>query len=298
MAKEAQRQRVRARSAEPGAPREAGPRPETDVAAPGGARGARAEAAPEPAPAGGPGARDDHGRRIRRAFSEIAPRYDLLNHLLSLNIDRIWRRRAVDRLGWERAPEGLYLDSCAGTLDLGVELARRPGFRGTVIACDFARAMLERGRWKLAGLPVRPACADALRMPFPDGVFDGAMVAFGLRNLADAQAGLEEFARVLKPEARLVVLEFTLPASPLVRGLYLVYFRRVLPLVGRVISGHPWAYSYLPASVLDFPGPVALAERMVAAGFSGTRWELLLGGIAAIHTGRRAGGRGLAVRDP
>lgn len=228
-----------------------------------------------------------HARRIRRAFSEIAPRYDLLNHLLSLNIDRSWRRRAVEVLGWERVPGGLYLDLCAGTFDLSVALAARSGFHGRVVACDFAQAMLVRGRRKLAGLAVRPVCADALRLPFPDATFDGAMVAFGVRNLADMGAGLEELARVLRPGGGLAILEFSVPPNPLLRGLYLVYFRRLLPVVGRVVSGHPWAYSYLPASVLEFPGPRGLAERMAAAGFVEVTWELLCGGIAAIHTGRR-----------
>lgn len=241
--------------------------------------------------------RPEHARRIRRAFSEIAPRYDLLNHLLSLNVDRAWRRRAVDRLAWARAPNGLYLDNCAGTLDLSVELAARTGFHGKVIACDFAQPMLERGRPKLVGLSVTPLCSDALRLPFPDAAFDGAMVAFGVRNLADLDAGLSEFARVLQPGARLVILEFTLPPNPVVRRLYLAYFRRVLPLVGRAVSGHPWAYSYLPASVLDFPGPAALAERMRREGFTDVRWELLWRGIAAIHVGKRVSGENLSRRE-
>src|SRR5688572_25404033 len=137
-------------------------------------------------------AREEKAAAVRRMFSSIAPRYDLLNHLLSANVDRVWRRRAVDRLGWERAPEGTYLDNCAGTLDLAVELARRGGFRGRVVGSDFTYAMLERGTGKLAKLPVEPACADALTLPFADASFDGATVGFGVRNLADLDAGLRE----------------------------------------------------------------------------------------------------------
>src|SRR5215213_11092743 len=119
-------------------------------------------------------AQGEKAAAVRRMFGSIAPRYDLLNHLLSANVDRVWRRRAVDRLGWERAPAGTYLDNCAGTLDLAVELARRGGFRGRVVGSDFTYAMLERGTPKLDAMPVGPACADALTLPFGDAAFDGA----------------------------------------------------------------------------------------------------------------------------
>ncbi len=224
---------------------------------------------------------------VRRMFSSIAPRYDLLNHVLSLNVDRLWRRRAVDRLGWERAPGGTYLDNCAGTLDLAVELARRAGFRGRVVGSDFTFAMLERGTGKLAALPVEPACADALTLPFGDGTFDGATVGFGVRNLADLDAGLAEMARVLKPGARLVILEFTTPGWQPFRGLYFFYFLKVLPLVGQMVSKHSSAYTYLPESVMSFPEPPELARRMEAAGFGGVKWETLSGGIAALHHGTK-----------
>lgn len=230
---------------------------------------------------------EEKAAHVRRMFSSIAPRYDLLNHLLSLNVDRLWRRRAVDRLGWERAPGGLYLDNCAGTLDLAVELARRPAFRGRVVGSDFTFAMLERGAPKTERLAVAPACADALRLPFADAAFDGATVGFGVRNLADLDAGLREMARVLKPGARLVILEFTTPRWQPFRGLYLFYFRHLLPAVGRMVSKHGSAYSYLPESVLAFPEPPELAARMEAAGFGEVAWETLTGGIAAIHRGTR-----------
>ena len=232
-------------------------------------------------------ASEEKAAAVRRMFSSIAPRYDLLNHLLSANIDRVWRRRAVDRLGWERAPEGTYLDNCAGTLDLAVELAGREGFRGRVVGSDFTYPMLERGAPKLARLPIEPACADALQLPFPDRRFDGATVGFGVRNLADLDAGLREMARVLKPGARLVILEFTTPGWQPFRALYLGYFLRVLPLVGRLVSRHSTAYTYLPESVRQFPEPPELAARMRAAGFDGVEWKTLTGGIAALHWGVR-----------
>lgn len=228
---------------------------------------------------------DDREVQVKRIFSEIAPRYDLLNHLLSAGVDRSWRTRAVDRLGWEAHPGGTYLDACAGTFDLSVELADREEFSGTVVASDFARPMLVEGGEKLAGRPVLPVCGDALRLPFPDRSFHGAMVAFGVRNLADLEGGLSELWRVLRPGGRLVILEFTLPPNPLVRAGYLFYFTRILPLLGRIVSGHPWAYSYLPASVREFPEPPVLGSLLEEAGFRRAEWELLTLGIAAVHVG-------------
>lgn len=225
----------------------------------------------------------ERGRQVRRLFSEIAPRYDLLNHVLSLNVDRNWRRKAVDALAWKERPAGRFLDACAGTFDLSLELARRPRFRGRVIGSDFALPMLVRGAGKLARAPVSPLCADALRLPFPDASFDGITVGFGVRNLADLDQGFAELRRVLRPGARLVVLEFTTPPNALLRGLYLFYFHRVLPRLGRWVSGHPWAYTYLPASVESFPAPDELAQRLRQAGFERARWSLLTGGIAALH---------------
>ncbi|HTY05563.1 MAG TPA: ubiquinone/menaquinone biosynthesis methyltransferase [Gemmatimonadales bacterium] len=222
---------------------------------------------------------------VRGMFAAIAPRYDLLNHLLSFNVDRRWRRRAVRRLGWERRPDGLYLDLCAGTLDLAATLARADGFRGRIIGADFAIPMLARGRAKSAR--VRPVGADALELPFPDGEFDGALVGFGVRNLADLDSGLAEAARVLKPGSRLVVLEFTTPRFAPLRAAYLFYFRRLLPLIGRAVSKHTDAYTYLPESVLNFPSPDGLARRLEAAGFHDVDFDLLSGGICALHYGTR-----------
>lgn len=230
---------------------------------------------------------EEKAAHVRRMFSSIAPRYDLLNHLLSLNIDTSWRRRAVDVLDWERAPDGTYLDNCAGTLDLACELARRPGFRGRVTGSDFTLAMLQGGQHKIRTAPVDPVCADALALPYKDASFDGATVGFGVRNLADLNAGLREMARVLKPGARLVILEFTTPNWQPFRGLYFLYFRRILPAIGSLVSRHGSAYSYLPESVLQFPEPPRLAGMMEEAGFANVGFRRLTGGIAALHWGER-----------
>jgi len=229
----------------------------------------------------------DKRRYVREMFAAIAPRYDLLNHLLSLNIDRAWRRLAVDRLAWEGHARGLFLDACAGTLDLAAELAGRPGFAGRVVGADFAPPMLRLGVAKVGRGQVRAAAADALELPFRDEVFEGATVGFGMRNLADLDGGLRELRRVLRRGARLVILDFTTPPSAPVRALYLFYFRRVLPVIGRLVSGHPTAYAYLPASVEQFPAPEVLARRMAEAGFDDCGYRLLTGGIAAIHWGKR-----------
>ncbi len=223
--------------------------------------------------------------QVRRIFSEIAPRYDLLNHVLSFNIDRVWRKAAVRRLGWERASSGTYLDACAGTFDLSLALASRKGFCGRVVASDFAHPMLVQGAPKIAAAPVAAVCGDSLRLPFADDTFHGATVGFGVRNLADVRSGLVELRRVLRPGARLVVLEFTTPPNPVIRAGYHFYFRRVLPVVGRVVSGHPWAYTYLPESVKEFPGPDDFASLFREVGFGEVGWKLLTGGIAAVHWG-------------
>jgi len=238
------------------------------------------------APAGAAEPSAGKRRYVREMFSSIAPTYDFLNHLLSLNIDRAWRDRALRCLGWEARPEGRYLDACAGTLDFAAALVRRPGFRGTVVGADFAIPMLRLGSRKADGRVLR-AGSDALVLPFADGTFDGAFVGFGVRNLADLDAGLVELRRVLRAGARLVILDFGMPAFAPLRALYLFYFRRVLPLVGRLVSGHPTAYVYLPSSVMEFPAPAALRARMEGAGFRECGWRLLTGGITAVHWGER-----------
>src|SRR5688500_16909027 len=226
---------------------------------------------------------------VRRIFSEIAPRYDLLNHLLSAGIDRRWRARAIAALAWTDRPTGTYLDLCAGTLDVAARLAREPDFSGLVVGADFAEPMLRAGSAKAPRARVAPVVSDALALPMRDASVSGAVVAFGARNLANLDDGLREVARVLQPGGRFVILEFSTPRLPLVRTVYRFYFHRVLPAIGRVVSGHPTAYHYLPESVDRFPEAAQLADRMRAAGFSDVRWTALSFGIAALHIGQRAG---------
>ena len=222
---------------------------------------------------------------VREIFEAIAPTYDRLNRIISLRLDQRWRRHAVGRLSWERLPEGIYLDLCAGTLDFGATLARRPGFRGRIVGADFVPAMLRLGRGKAAR--VTPVGADALELPFGDAAFDGAMLGWGLRNLVDLDAGLTEAARVLRPGARLVILDMALPPARWLRTLYQFYFRRVLPRIGRLISRHATAYTWLPASTQAFPEPPELARRMVAQGFTEVSYALFMGGVCGMHVGTR-----------
>ena len=224
---------------------------------------------------------------VREVFTAIAPTYDRLNHIISLRFDLRWRRYAVARLDWERVPEGIYLDLCAGTLDFAAALATRPGFHGRVIGADFVRDMLSRGRTKAPRL--EPVSADALELPFPDAAFDGAMVGWGIRNLVDIDTGLAEVSRVLQPGARLVILEMTMPPRPGFRRIYQLYFRRVLPWIGRRISKHTTAYDWLPESTQAFPSPEELARRLAANGFEKVWFQRLLGGVCALHVATRSG---------
>lgn len=224
---------------------------------------------------------------VQQIFSEIAPRYDLLNHVLSMNIDKAWRRRALEALAWREAPQGRYLDLCAGTLDVGTQLVRQAGFGGYVMAADFAEPMLRMGDGKAPRTALGPVAADALQLPVADAVFDGAIVAFGIRNVAALDAGLREVHRTLRPGARFVILEFSTPRHAVMRAGYQFYFHAVLPAIGRLVSGHRTAYSYLPKSVQHFPVEEELASRMTGAGFRDVRWTPLSFGIAAIHVGTK-----------
>jgi demethylmenaquinone methyltransferase/2-methoxy-6-polyprenyl-1,4-benzoquinol methylase len=180
----------------------------------------------------------------------------------------------------------MYLDLCAGTLDFGAMLAGRRGFRGRIIGADFVARMLRLGRNKSPRLA--PVAADALALPFPDRTFDGAMVGWGARNLMDLDSGLREAARVLKPGARVVILEMSLPPNPGLRRLFLFYFDRVLPWIGRLISKHTSAYTWLPESTRTFPAPAELVRRLERAGFVEVGYRLHMGGVTALHVGTKA----------
>lgn len=222
---------------------------------------------------------------MRDLFSAIAPTYDRLNRIMSLRLDLRWRRIAVDRLDWQRAPEGTYLDLCAGTLDFAVALAARPGFRGRIVAADFAQPMLEHGRHKTER--AAPVTSDALALPFRTAAFDGAMMGWGARNLPDLDAGLAEAARVLAPGARLVILEMATPSRQPLRAMYLTYFERVLPVLGRLISKHRSAYTWLPASARAFPSPESFAQRLRQAGFDAVSFSRFMGGVITLHVATR-----------
>lgn len=225
---------------------------------------------------------------VQQMFGDIAPRYDLLNRVLSLGIDRAWRRKALEALSWRDKPRGAYLDLCAGTLDVGATLIGERGFEGFVVGADFALPMLQHGKGKAPAARLAPVGADALSLPLQAASLDGAIVAFGIRNVADLDAGLREVRRVLRPGARFVILEFSTPRNALVKAGYLSYFHRVLPLVGKLVSGHGSAYTYLPMSVEQFPAEEKLADKLREAGFSSVSWSRLTFGIAAIHVGRAA----------
>lgn len=201
-----------------------------------------------------------------------------------MNIDRSWRRAAVDALGWEAAPDGRYLDLCCGTMDLTAELASRKGFGGRVIGADFVVPMLKLGRQKMV---LDAVGADALSTPFRDKLFDGCTVGFGVRNLTDLAGGILEMARVLKPGARMVILEFCTPLFFPMRVAYMSYFKLVLPVIGRLVSRHSTAYTYLPESVLNFPSPDQLSQQIGSLGFKDVGYRRLTMGIAAVHWGTR-----------
>jgi demethylmenaquinone methyltransferase/2-methoxy-6-polyprenyl-1,4-benzoquinol methylase len=238
---------------------------------------------------------DKTGRAVQEMFAGVAPRYDLLNHLLSGALDVLWRRRSARALGLGRGAR--VLDLCSGTGDQAVAVGRR-GAR--VAAADFCLPMLALSRPKFARLRRRgegrgggtaaPLAADALRLPFADRGFDGATVSFGLRNVADLGRGLAELARVTAPGGRVAILEFALPRLAPVRAVYLFYFRRVLPAIGRLLSARGSAYSYLPASVMEFPQRDDLCAALRAAGFGAATWCDLALGTVCLYLGEKEEG--------
>ena len=248
------------------------------------------------------GAVDEAGaaRAVQQMFNSIAPRYDLLNHVLSANIDRLWWWRTARTFRDLLAdPDASVLDICCGTGDMTMALLkhRTRGAR-PILAADFAHGMLSRGTQKFGGPGVGRRTAgepyaigieaDALHLPLRSASLDLIVTAFGFRNLANYEAGLREFARVLKPGGQLGILDFSEPGG-LIGKAYAVYFRRVLPAIGRMICGRDGPYSYLPASVEKFPPPAEMLELMRANGYNQCAWQPYTFGIAGLYT---------AVRDP
>lgn len=221
-------------------------------------------------------------------FDAIAPRYDLLNHVLSANVDRLWWRRAARRFRETLAdPDAAVLDICCGTGDMTMALLKhRPAGARPILAADFSRNMLARGARKFANAGAVPIEADALHLPLRSASLDLIVSAFGFRNLANYEAGLREFHRVLKPGGQLGILEFSEPGGVIGKA-YAVYFRRVLPAIGRAICGKAGAYNYLPASVGNFPPPTEMLGLMAATGYTQCVWAPYTFGIAGLYTARR-----------
>ncbi len=225
---------------------------------------------------------------VREMFTAIAPRYDLLNHLLSMNVDRLWWRRTARTFAHVLArPEAQVLDLCCGTGDMALALGRQAGAaRPAILGVDFSHAMLRLARGKFAGKNITALEADALQLPFPDARFDLVVSSFGFRNLANYDAGLREIHRVLAEGGEAGILDFGEPRG-LLGGFYGFYFRHILPRVGTLISGVCGPYQYLPASVARFPAPEEMLERMRAAGFTAVSWTPYTFGIAGLFRGAR-----------
>jgi demethylmenaquinone methyltransferase / 2-methoxy-6-polyprenyl-1,4-benzoquinol methylase len=231
-----------------------------------------------------------HARAVREMFSGIAGRYDLLNHVLSVNIDKRWRRIVREKLGTVLDdPTAVVLDVACGTGDLSLELKKNAKAR--IIGSDFCHPMLAIAKDKTgeARELIPYVEGDAMRLPFADSTFNAVTIAFGLRNLSNFRDGLTELGRILKPGGKLAVLEFSSPVVPGFRGLFNFYFTKILPRIGGIVSGSQGAYEYLPDSVSKFPDQKKLVELMKSTGFASVEYVNLTGGIAAIHSGVKRG---------
>jgi demethylmenaquinone methyltransferase/2-methoxy-6-polyprenyl-1,4-benzoquinol methylase len=233
---------------------------------------------------------DKSGERVQRMFGEIAPYYDRMNHLLSLNVDRYWRWWTVNKI--QPVPGEPILDVCTGTGDLAIAFQWATGGKCEIVATDFCREMLEIGRRKQSAAGIGKELtfveADAQNLPFENDRFAIVSVAFGLRNVADTNRGLAEMARVCKPGGQVAVLEFSTPRWQPLRGFYLLYFRYVLPRIGQFFArNNSEAYEYLPATVAQFPDGEALAERMRGVGLKNVKYWPLTFGIATLYVGRK-----------
>lgn len=233
---------------------------------------------------------DKSADRVRDMFAQIAPRYDLMNHLLSLGIDIAWRRRAVRALRLDGSLP--ILDCCTGTGDLALMLAEKVQGRVPVMGTDFCAPMLDLARQKhqrqCAHLPIEFSEGDSQQLPFADASFQAVTVAFGLRNVQDTDAGLREMVRLCAPGGQVAVLEFSTPSLPVIKQLYQAYFRHVLPRIGQQLAKNDkGAYEYLPSSVIEFPSGRALAERMELAGLHSVVNRQLTCGVASLYIGER-----------
>ncbi|MBI4848769.1 MAG: bifunctional demethylmenaquinone methyltransferase/2-methoxy-6-polyprenyl-1,4-benzoquinol methylase UbiE [Nitrospirae bacterium] len=226
--------------------------------------------------------------KIQTMFSKIAPRYDLLNRLLSLGIDSHWRKFAVGQL--PKVNNARFLDVATGTCDVALEIVKRyPDAKVTGV--DFSEGMLELGRVKVkrAGLEdrIEVRFADVTALPFEDNTFDGVTIAFGIRNVQDFKKGIAEMGRVVKPGGRVVILEFTSIQNRFFRRPYRFYITKVLPFIGEMISGKKGAYKYLPSSMLEFPGPDEFKKAIEETGLQDVRYYKLTLGVAAVHVGTK-----------
>ncbi|MEE8128264.1 MAG: bifunctional demethylmenaquinone methyltransferase/2-methoxy-6-polyprenyl-1,4-benzoquinol methylase UbiE [Nitrospinaceae bacterium] len=227
-------------------------------------------------------------RQVQKMFSDIAPRYDLLNRLLSCGQDQYWRKRAVTRLSPQSGER--FLDIATGTADVALEIIRNvPKGAVQVVGMDFSEKMLELARQKIDSLgkanSIQLECGSAESLPFEDNSFDGTTTAFGIRNFSDIGRSLREMHRVLKPGGRCVILEFSLPRNSILNALYRFYFEWLLPKVGRLISKHPSAYTYLPETVAAFPVRKEFSSLMQQAGFMNVTYKELTLGIVILYTG-------------
>jgi len=227
---------------------------------------------------------------IRDMFNAIAPRYDLLNRLLSLRQDVYWRRKMISRI--KIPAQATLLDMACGTGDVILEILRQKGTGNTVIGSDFSIAMLQLADKKIKSeasfSQIFLVAGNALQMPFKPESFDSVTIAFGIRNINDKLSALKAFHNMLKKDSMLAILELTTPQKGFFRSLYLFYFRKILPMIGWLVSGEIKAYQYLPDSVLNFPSSREFADIMFSAGFSNVKWQKLTFGIATLYTGKKA----------
>ena len=248
------------------------------------ARTSAAGAAPE-----GAVDKQSAAKAVQQMFTDVAPRYDLLNHVLSCNVDRMWWWRAARSFSHIlKKPDARILDLCCGTGDMTLALRKRAGSAANqIVGADFVHAMLVRAAPKTSARNISLLEGDALQLPMADSAFDLVTSAFGFRNLADYDAGLREIGRVLRPGGEIGILDFSEPKGVLGK-LYRAYFRHVLPRIGTLISGVRGPYSYLPASVERFPEPSEMLQRMQAAGYREVSWTPYTFGIAGLFRGKKA----------